>query len=72
MYTSSIGEQRYGEMEFTGVFYVNEKADIGHYIGFVFGYHDNRQFYLVAWRQANRNYRDNTYKAGIASIQIKV
>ncbi|XP_066913775.1 uncharacterized protein [Clytia hemisphaerica] len=66
-----LGEQRYSEMEFSGVFYVNAKSDIGNYIGFVFGYHSNRQFYLVAWRQANRNYRDNTYKAGIASIQIK-
>ena len=67
------GKQRYGEIEFTGTFFINEQDDnVGHYIGFVFAYQNNRQFYLVSWRQDNRNYLTTTYKAGIASVQIKV
>ena len=67
------GKQRYGEIEFTGTFFINEQDDeVGHYIGFVFAYQNNRQFYLVSWRQDNRNYLTTTYKAGIGSVQIKV
>lgn len=72
-YISILGKQRYGEIEFTGTFFINEQDDnVGHYIGFVFAYQNNRQFYMVSWRQDNRNYLTTTYKAGIASAQIKV
>lgn len=69
------GNQRFDEMEFSGTFFVNKQdkeTAAGNYIGFVFGYQDNRKFYLVTWREDNRNYLDTTYKAGIAGIQIKV
>ena len=41
------------------------------YIGFVFGYQNNKKFYAVLWRHKNHNYAVN-YRAGIKGVQIKV
>ena len=68
----NIGDQRYGEMDFSGAMYVNEISTTGDYIGFVFGYQNNKKFYLVQWRHNNVNFKTNSYKAGIKGIQIKV
>ena len=64
-----IGYDAIGPMDFTGTLFVN--GDTGDdYIGVVFGYQSNRNFYVVMWRKANQNW--NSYYAGIKGIQIKV
>lgn len=67
----SIGEQRYSEVEYSGVFHVNDDEGMD-YIGIVFGYQNNKKFYVAMWRRKNMNYLNTTYKAGIKGIQIKV
>jgi len=67
-----LGNERYGEIQFSGTIFVNEMGENGNYVGFVFGYQSNRKFYLVSWRHNNQNYQETTYKAGLAGIQIKV
>ena len=43
------------------------------YIGFVFGYQNNRKFYLAAWKRTHSNYDITTnYTGGIKGMQIKV
>ena len=42
------------------------------YIGLVFGYQSNTKFYVLTWRHKNINLNNDTYKAGITGIQIKV
>ena len=66
------GIQRYGDLTYSGVLFVNEEKGAGDYIGIVFGYQSNRKFYVILWRNENSNYLHNTYKAGIKGIQIKV
>ena len=67
-----LGQQRYSNLKFTGVLFVNEAKESNDYISLVFGYHSNKKFYTVLWRNDNANYQGSTYKAGIRGIQIKV
>lgn len=43
------------------------------YIGFVFGYQNNRRFYLVQWKRTHSNYNVTlNFRSGIKGVQIKV
>ena len=42
------------------------------YIGIVFGYKSNKKFYVIMWRHEINNLCNDTYKAGIKGIRIKV
>jgi hypothetical protein len=42
------------------------------YVGIVFGYVNNRKFYLLSWKQKNYNYELTTFEAGIKGINLKV
>jgi len=66
-----IGQQKYGEVDFSGTIFVNTK-DGEDYIGLVFGYQSNTKFYVLTWRHKNINLNNDTYKAGITGIQIKL
>ena len=66
-----LGEQSYDDVLYTGVLFVNDNEGID-YMGVVFGYHSNKKFFLVTWRHENINLKNDTYKAGIKGIQIKV
>eukprot|EP00794_Sanderia_malayensis_P016720 gene16720-18414_t len=66
-----IGQQKYGEVEFSGTLFVNSKAGQD-YVGVVFGYQSNTKFYVLMWRHNNMNLGSNTYKAGMKGIQIKL
>ena len=70
--SDSIGEQSYGAIEYKGTWFVTEST-ANDYIGFVFGYQNNRKFYLAMWKRAHSNY-DATmnYRSGIKGIQLKV
>ena len=67
-----LGQQRYDNLKFTGVLFVNEAKKSNDCIGLVFGYHSNKKFYTVLWRNDNANYQNSTYEVGIRGIQIKV
>ena len=58
-------------MDYSGVFHVNNDEGID-YFGIVFGYQSNKKFLLALWRHENINLYNETYKAGIKGIQIKV
>ena len=64
-----IGSAALGPMDFTGTMFVN--GDTGNdYMGIVFGYQSNREFYVVMWKKENEN--SDTNQAGIKGVQIKV
>lgn len=58
-------------MKYSGTWYVSN-ATAEDYIGFIFGYANNRKFYLVSWKRVNHNYQESTYKTGLKGISIKV
>ncbi|XP_071121963.1 uncharacterized protein [Mytilus edulis] len=64
-----IGEQSYGSIEYSGTVYVRSTED-DNYVGFIFGYTNNRKFYLVSWRPNNYNFDNTTYKGGIKGVHI--
>ena len=64
------GNQRYSEVEYSGVMNVNSKDGID-YAGVVFGYQSNRKFFVVMWRMENMNL-NGTSQTGIKGIQLKV
>lgn len=72
LFGDSLGSDAYGGVDYSGTWFVNSVT--GHdYIGFVFGYQNNRKFYLVLWRYENYNYGSAApYSAGINGMQIKV
>ena len=70
-FSHSLGQQKYGEVDFSGTMYVNTKSGED-YFGVVFGYQSNTKFYVLTWRHKNINLNNDTYKAGIKGIQIKV
>ncbi|ELU16244.1 hypothetical protein CAPTEDRAFT_153142 [Capitella teleta] len=71
MVSMLVGDNQYGAVDFSGTWYVN--TDEGHeYLGFVFGYQNNRKFYVVMWRADNLNYGGTAYEGGIKGVQLKV
>ena len=68
----SSGEQSYGAIEYRGTWFVTDSTATD-YVGFVFGYQNNRKFYLVTWKSTHSNYDvTSTYRGGIKGIQLKV
>jgi hypothetical protein len=58
-------------LKYSGTVFVStEKGE--NYVGIVFGYVNNRKFYLLSWKQKNYNYELTTFKAGIKGINLKV
>lgn len=66
-----IGSQVYGSVSYTGTLFIRSTKG-ENYIGIVFGYVNNRKFYLVSWRTTNYNFDAATFKAGIKGLQIKI
>lgn len=48
-----------------------KNSTAANYIGLVFGYHNNREFYVAIWRHNHLN-RDSGPPTGLKGIQIKV
>ncbi|XP_052265930.1 cartilage oligomeric matrix protein-like [Dreissena polymorpha] len=74
MPTMLIGKQRYGAVEFKGTWFTTQSS-ADKYFGFVFGYTNNRKFYVVMWKGVHYNYKDggdSTYKGGIQGVHIKL
>jgi syndecan 4 len=51
--------------------YVRSSQD-DNYVGFIFGYVNNRKFYMVSWRPNNYNFDTTSYKGGIKGVHIAV
>ncbi len=58
-------------MDYFGTWFVNT-SDAQDYVGFVFGYQNNRRFYAVLWRHKNYNWGGTAYRGGVTGLQIKV
>ena len=72
LYAFLTGEQTYGAIEYKGTWFVTDDT-ASDYIGFVFGYVNNRKFYIVKWIGQYNNYDGATlYRAGIKGVQLKV
>ena len=70
--SNSLGEQSYGAIEYRGTWFVTDSTATD-YVGFVFGYQNNRKFYLVTWKRTHSNYDvSSTYRVGIKGLQLKV
>ena len=66
-----IGKQIFGSVQYSGTVFVStEKGE--NYVGIVFGYANNRKFYLLSWKQKNYNFELTTFQAGIKGINLKV
>ncbi|CAG2227703.1 THBS2S [Mytilus edulis] len=64
-------EQTYGSMKYSGTVYVpSDKGD--NYIGIVFGYVNNRKFYLLSWKPTNYNFETTTFQTGVKGLNLKV
>lgn len=57
-------------MDYSGTVFANSDTCDG-YLGFVFGYQNNKKFYAAIWRHNYLNYAPE-YAAGIKGLQIKV
>ncbi|XP_078571595.1 uncharacterized protein LOC144859179 [Branchiostoma floridae x Branchiostoma japonicum] len=60
-----LGPDYFGNMDYSGTFFVNTQAD-DDFVGFVFSYQSNSRFYLVLWKQAGDS------EGGQAGVQLKL
>ena len=69
----AIGRDRLGGVDFEGTFFVNTHTD-DDYVGFVFSYQSNSQFYVVMWKKAQQTYWEQQPFEAIAKpgIQLKL
>uniref|UniRef100_H2YAZ5 TSP C-terminal domain-containing protein n=1 Tax=Ciona savignyi TaxID=51511 RepID=H2YAZ5_CIOSA len=67
-----IGPQRYGSMDFSGSIFVNEETTSGNYVGLVFGYHNNKKFYVILWSNSHESEDQAAEKTALKGLQIKV
>lgn len=53
-----VGYEFFGGVDFEGEFYVDTEVDDG-FIGFVFGYQDSSNFYIVMWKRTDQSPNDS-------------
>ncbi|CAH1238208.1 THBS3 [Branchiostoma lanceolatum] len=66
-----IGRDNFGPVNFTGTMFVGDDSG-NDFIGFVFGYHSNRKFYVAMWKHENENADGTVGIGGIKGLQIKL
>ena len=68
-----LGSQRYSGVDYSGVIFVNQRAD-DDYIGIAFSYQSNRKFYVLMWKQNAQTYWSSRPFTAVAkaAIQLKV
>ncbi|XP_002731598.1 cartilage oligomeric matrix protein-like [Saccoglossus kowalevskii] len=59
----------FGGVDYDGTFFVNSVTD-DDYAGFVFGYQDNKSFYVVMWKQKEQTYWKSTPFRSVAEPGI--
>ncbi|ESO08066.1 hypothetical protein HELRODRAFT_75607, partial [Helobdella robusta] len=69
----ALGVHYFGGLDFSGTFFINTEDD-DDYAGFVFGYRNDRRFYVVMWKKEHQTYwKQEPFRAvGDAGVQIKV
>eukprot|EP00493_Phyllostaurus_siculus_P001597 UN01605 len=65
-----LSKDNIGPLYYRGTWFVNSDRCLG-YVGFIFGYQDNKKFYAVMWKHQHWNWF-STYRAGIKGIQLKL
>lgn len=69
----AVGFHRFGGVDFEGTFFVDTEID-DDYVGFIFSYQDNGNFYTVAWKKNTQTYWQATPFRAVAEpgIQLKL
>jgi syndecan 4 len=69
----AVGFHRFGGIDFEGTFFVDTEID-DDYVGFIFSYQDNNQFYSVMWKKNTQTYWQATPFRAVAEpgIQLKL
>lgn len=69
----AVGSDKFEGVDFEGTFYVSTNVD-DDYVGFIFGYQSNKQFYVVMWKKNAQTYWQSTPFRAVADagIQIKL
>ncbi|CAG7837255.1 unnamed protein product, partial [Allacma fusca] len=69
----AVGFHRFGGVDFEGTFFVDTELD-DDYVGFIFSYQDNSQFYTVMWKKNTQTYWQATPFRAVAEpgIQLKL
>merc|ERR1712051_915141 len=69
----AVGFHRFGGVDFEGTFFVDTEID-DDYVGFIFSYQDNNQFYSVMWKKNTQPYWQATPFGAVAEpgIQLKL
>ena len=69
----AVGFHGFGGVDFEGTFFVDTEID-DDYVGFIFSYQDNNQFYTVMWKKNTQTYWQATPFRAVAEpgIQLKL
>ncbi|XP_042216566.1 cartilage oligomeric matrix protein-like isoform X2 [Homarus americanus] len=69
----AVGYHRFGGVDFEGTFFVDTDID-DDYVGFIFSYQDNANFYTVMWKKNTQTYWQATPFRAVAEpgIQLKL
>ncbi|XP_071537031.1 cartilage oligomeric matrix protein isoform X2 [Panulirus ornatus] len=69
----AVGYHRFGGVDFEGTFFVDTEID-DDYVGFIFSYQDNANFYTVMWKKNTQTYWQATPFRAVAEpgIQLKL
>lgn len=69
----AVGFHAFGGVDFEGTFFVDTEID-DDYVGFIFSYQDNSNFYVVMWKKSTQTYWQATPFRAVAEpgIQLKL
>ncbi|XP_063830537.1 cartilage oligomeric matrix protein [Ostrinia nubilalis] len=69
----AVGFEYFGGVDFDGTFFVDSNID-DDYVGFIFGYQNNKRFYVVMWKKNTQTYWQTTPFRAVAEpgIQLKL
>ncbi|XP_013162547.1 PREDICTED: cartilage oligomeric matrix protein [Papilio xuthus] len=69
----AVGYDNFGGVDFEGTLFVDTQID-DDYVGFIFGYQNNKRFYVVMWKKNTQTYWQTTPFRAVAEpgIQLKL
>ncbi|XP_047518716.1 cartilage oligomeric matrix protein isoform X1 [Pieris napi] len=69
----AVGFENFGGVDFEGTLFVDSQID-DDYVGFIFGYQNNKRFYVVMWKKYTQTYWQTTPFRAVAEpgIQLKL
>ncbi|XP_046970166.1 cartilage oligomeric matrix protein isoform X2 [Vanessa cardui] len=69
----AVGFESFGGVDFEGTLFVDTQID-DDYVGFIFGYQNNKRFYVVMWKKNTQTYWQTTPFRAVAEpgIQLKL